>query len=31
VQGLDDKTRGETYTVVISSGEPIAPPAEGAE
>jgi quinol monooxygenase YgiN len=31
VQGLDEKTRGETYTVVISSGEPTAPPAEGAE
>jgi quinol monooxygenase YgiN len=31
VQGLDEKTRGETYTVVISSGEPVAPPAEGAE
>ena len=31
VQGLDEKTRGETYSVVISAGEPIAPPAEGAE
>ena len=31
VEGLDESTRGETYTVVISAGEPIAPPAEAAE
>jgi Antibiotic biosynthesis monooxygenase len=31
VQGLDEATRGETYTVVISAGRPIAPPAEDTE
>lgn len=31
VQGLDETTRGEIYTVVISAGQAIAPPAEEAE
>ncbi|MDX6439620.1 MAG: hypothetical protein QOF45_2203 [Gaiellaceae bacterium] len=31
VQGLDESTRGETYTVVVSAGEPIPAPTEGAE
>ena len=31
IQGLDESTRGETYTVAISVGQPIPAPPEGAE
>lgn len=31
VQGLDESTRGETYTVAISAGQPIPATGEGAE
>jgi heme-degrading monooxygenase HmoA len=31
IQGLDESTRGETYTVAISAGQPVTATAEGAE
>ena len=31
IKGLDESTRGETYTIAISAGQPTPATAEGAE